>query len=143
MNRGTGSLVLAIAASAALIAGCGGGGSSSSTSTNTSASRSSSTSATTTKAATTSSSTSDATGAIPPAGSAGAAVAAYCKSALAAAETHLTASQAAQFKSYCASFAHDNPAQIKASEKSLCNEIIKDTVPAADRTLAGSVCAKL
>jgi hypothetical protein len=70
-------------------------------------------------------------------------VAAYCKSALAAAETHLTASQAAQFKSYCASFAHDNPAQIKASEKSLCNEIIKDTVPAADRTLAGSVCAKL
>jgi hypothetical protein len=141
MSRGTGSVFLAVAASA-LIAGCGGGGSSS-TPTNTSASRSSSTSATTTKAATTSASISNATGALPPAGSAGSAVAAYCKSALAAAETHLSASQTAQFKSYCASFANDNPAQIKASEKTLCNQIIKDTVPAADRTLAGAVCAKL
>ena len=140
MHRATCSLFLAVAASAALIAGCGGGSSSPPTTTT---STSTSTSSSSTTAARTSSSTSHAASTTPPLGSGSAAVAAYCKGALAAAKTRLTASEKTQFEGYCASLAHDNPAQIKAAEKTLCNEIVKDTVPAADRAIESTVCAKL
>jgi hypothetical protein len=144
MNRGTRVLFLAMAASAALIAGCGGGASSTtSTPSSTSASSPSSSTTSTTTVATTSSSGSQTAGPIPSPGSAGAVVAAYCKSALAAAKTRISASERSQFEAYCASLTHDSPAQIKAAEKTLCNEIIKDSVPVADRTIASTVCAKL
>jgi hypothetical protein len=141
MNRGTASFFLAVAASAALVAGCGGG--SSNTSSSTSSHTTTITSSAKTTAAQTSSSTShsSSTTAAIPAG--GAAIAAYCQNALAAAKTKLTASEKSQFTAYCASLANDSPAQIKAAEKKLCSEIVIDTVPAADRALASSVCAKL
>ena len=144
MHRATCSLFLAVAASAALIAGCGGGSSSPpTTTTSTSTSTSSSSTSSSTTAARTSSSTSHAASTTPPLGSGSAAVAAYCKGALAAAKTRLTAGEKTQFEGYCASLAHDNPEQIKAAEKTLCNEIVKDTVPAADRAIESTVCAKL
>jgi len=146
MHRGFHSLFLAAAASATLVAGCGGGGSPSTSSTTTPASKTSTTTTTTSAAVakTTSSTTSHAsttTPAIPSGG--GAAVAAYCSSALANAKGRLTASEVTQFQAYCGSLANDNPTQIKAAEKTLCTEIVKDTVPAADRTIASAVCAKL
>jgi hypothetical protein len=104
----------------------------------------STTSTTRSAAAKTTSSSSSAAGTTTPSlGGAGAAVAAYCSSALAAAKTRLSASETSQFESYCSSLANDSPTQIKAAEKTLCTEIIKDTVPAADRASVSAVCAKL
>jgi hypothetical protein len=135
-------LLLAAAASAALLAACGGG--SNSTTTTTGSTPTSTTSTTRSAAAKTTSSSSSAAGTTTPSlGGAGAAVAAYCSSALAAAKTRLSASETSQFESYCSSLANDSPTQIKAAEKTLCTEIIKDTVPAADRASVSAVCAKL
>ena len=69
-------------------------------------------------------------------------MAAYCQSLLATTKT-LSAAEKTQFKGYCASLAHDNPAQIKGAEKTLCYDVIKDTVPAAEQSLAKAECAKL
>jgi hypothetical protein len=65
----------------------------------------------------------------------------YCQAALAAAKT-LTPSEKSALKTYCASLAHDNPAQLKAAEKTLCNQILQG-IPAADRAFAKAECAKL
>ena len=142
MNRGTASFFLAVAASAALVAGCGGGGSSN-TSSSTTSRTTTMTSSTKPAAAQTSSTTSHSTSTTPTIPAGGAAVAAYCQSALAEAKSKLTASELSQFSSYCASLTNDSPTQIKAAEKKLCSEIVIDTVPAADRSLASAVCAKL
>jgi hypothetical protein len=117
--------LLIAAASAALVAGCGGNTNSSST--------------TTTHTQT--SSTPTAT--IPPHGSAGAAVAAFCESALPAVKAHLTSGQVSEFKDYCTALAHENAIQVKASVKQLCAEILKASLPAAERSLATTECAKL
>jgi hypothetical protein len=138
MNRGMYALFLVAAVSATLVAGCGGG---SGNSTSSSTTASSATTSTTTTTAKTSSTTTTVTA--PQAGSGGAALAAYCQSSLAAAKARLSASEASEFESYCGSLAHDNAAQIKSAEQKLCTEIIKDTVPAADRALANAECAKL
>jgi hypothetical protein len=139
MHRGIYSLFLAAAASAALVAGCG------SSSTPTSSSTSSSTSST--PAAVHSSSTSShaakTTSTPTGLGALGAAaISGYCESALAASKTHLSASQRSQFQSVCAQLAHDNPTQIKAAAKTLCQQITK-VVPAAEQALAAAECAKL
>jgi hypothetical protein len=55
----------------------------------------------------------------------------------------LTAAEKSQLKGYCASLSHANPSQLKSAEKTLCNDIIKDTVPAAEQALAKTECAKL
>jgi hypothetical protein len=55
----------------------------------------------------------------------------------------LTSTERSQFQNYCASLKNDNPAQIKAAEKTLCTEIVKDSVPAADQSAAGAECSKL
>jgi hypothetical protein len=116
---------------AALVAGCGGNTNSSSTTTTSSA--------TTTHTQT--SSTPTAT--IPPQGSAGAAVAAFCESALPAVKAHLTSSQVSEFKEYCTALSHENATQVKASVKQLCAEILKASLPASERSLATAECARL
>jgi hypothetical protein len=141
MNRGTASFFLAVSASAALVAGCGGGGSN--TSSSTTSRTTTITSSTKPAAAQTSSTTSHSTSSTTAIPAGGAAIAAYCQNALAAAGSKLTASEKSQYSAYCASLTNDRPAQIKAAEKKLCSEIVIDTVPAADRTIASAVCAKL
>ena len=140
------SLFLAIAASAAFAAGCG---SSSNTSNSSSSNSSSMTTAakTATSAYRSTTTVPTATSGMPtatvPTGALGGGVmAAYCNTALAAAKT-LTATEKSQFQSYCAGLANDNPTQIKAAEKTLCTEIIKETVPAAQQAAAGTACSKL
>jgi hypothetical protein len=144
MPRRMHSSVIAAAITVALLAGCGGGG----------GSASSTTSSTRTAAAKTHQTTSSATAPIsssnttssvptnPGSPGSGAAVAVYCQSLLGAAKG-LSSTEKGQFKSYCASLAHDNPTQIKGAEKNLCDEVIKDTVPASEQSLAKSECAKL
>jgi hypothetical protein len=122
------------AASAAVVAGCGGSNSPSTTTTTTTTGA-----ATTTRTHT--SSTPTAT--IPPQGSAGAAVAAFCESALSLAKTHLTSSQISEFKQYCTALSHENASQVKASEHELCTQILKDSLPASERSLATTECAQL
>jgi len=137
MHRGIFSLFLAAAASAALVAGCG----SSSNNNNTSSSTSSTPAAVHTSS--TSSHTAKTTSTASGLGALGAAaISGYCEQALAASKTHLSASQRSQFQSVCASLAHDNPAQIKAAAKTLCQQITK-VVPAAEQAQASAECAKL
>ena len=140
MHRGIFSLFLAAAASAAVLAGCG------SSSTPTSSSSSSSSTSSTPAAVHSSSTSSHAakTTSTPTGlGALGAAaISGYCESALAASKTHLSASQRSQFQSVCAQLAHDNPTQIKAAAKTLCQQITK-VVPAAEQALAAAECAKL
>ena len=137
MHRGIFSLFLAAAASAALVAGCG----SSSNNNNTSSSTSSTPAAVHTSS--TSSHTAKTTSTASGHGALGAAaISGYCEQALAASKTHLSASQRSQFQSVCASLAHDNPAQIKAAAKTLCQQITK-VVPAAEQAQASAECAKL
>jgi len=133
MSRRMFSPMLIVAASAALVAGCGGSGNSSST-TNTPASG-----ATTTHTQT--SSTPTAT--IPAHGSAAAAVLAFCESALPAVKAHLTSVQVSEFKAYCTALSHENASQVKASVKQLCTEILKAGLPASERSLATTECAKI
>jgi hypothetical protein len=128
------SPLLIVAASAAVVAGCGSDNNSSTTTTTTTAG-----SATTTRTHT--SSTPTAT--IPPQGSAGATVAAFCESALSLAKTHLTSVQISEFKRYCTALSHENASQIKASESELCTQILKDSLPASERSLATTECAQL
>lgn len=137
---------------AALIAGCGG---SSNNNTNSSTSSSSSSASSTTSAAKTSasstshtthsSSTTTAANTTPPVPNLGAlsgkTIATYCQSALSAA-SKLSSAQKAQFKTYCAALAHDNPTQLKAAEKTLCLDILS-SVPAAYRSIAKAECSKL
>ena len=151
MNRRFRPLFLVATLCAALIAGCGGSSSSSSSSTSSSTStvKASKTSATTSSASTASShTTASATSAIKttpliPAnlGSLGTAIAAYCQTALSAA-TNLSSTQKSQFKSFCSSLKNDNPTQLKAAEKTLCQEVLK-SVPAAYRSIAKAECSKL
>ena len=137
MHRGIFSLFLAAAASAALVAGCG----SSNNNNNTSSSTSSTPAAVHTSS--TSSHTAKTTSTASGLGALGAAaISGYCEQALAASKTHLSASQRSQFQSVCASLAHDNPAQIKAAAKTLCQQITK-VVPAAEQAQASAECAKL
>jgi hypothetical protein len=139
MHRGIYSLFLAAAASAALVAGCG------SSSTPTSSSTSSSTSSTPAAVHNSSTSSHAAKTTSTPTGLGAlgaAAISGYCESALAASKTHLSASQRSQFQSVCAQLAHDNPTQIKAAAKTLCQQITK-VVPAAEQALAAAECAKL
>jgi hypothetical protein len=131
------SPLLIAAASVAVVAGCGGSSGPSTTTSTT-------TTTTTGSAATTRTHTSSTqTATIPPNGSAGAAVAAFCESALSLAKGHLTSAQVSEFKGYCNALSHENASQIKASEKELCSEIVKGSLPAADRALATEECAKL
>jgi hypothetical protein len=129
MNRRLYSFFVVAAATAGLVAGCGGSGKGGTTASNT-----------TTSTSTTSSSS---TGTVPniPAGEGGA-VAAYCSTALTAAK-NLTAAEKTQFQNYCAAFKNDNPTQIKAAEKTLCIEIIKDEVPSGEQSAAEAECSKL
>lgn len=136
MNRGIYSMFVAALASAVLVAGCGGSSNKSTTTTS-----SSSTTTAKTTAAQTSSSTPSATATVPSGANVGAAIAADCERALAIA-TSVTAAEKSQLKAYCAAFVHDTPAQIKATEKTLCGEITK-FVPAADRALAETECKNL
>jgi hypothetical protein len=69
------------------------------------------------------------------------AIATYCQAALSSAK-NLTPSAKSALKSYCTSLSHDSPAQIKAAEKTLCNQILK-SIPAADRSFASAECSKL
>jgi hypothetical protein len=129
MSRRMCSPLLIAAASVALVAGCGG---------------SSNSSPTTTSSATTHPQTSStATATVPPHGSASAAIAAYCESALSAVKAHLSSGQVSEFKLYCAALSHENATQIKASEKQLCTQILKASLPASERSLATKECAKL
>jgi hypothetical protein len=137
MSRRMYSRLLIGAASAAVVAGCGGANSSSTTTTTTTATTAGS--ATTTRTHT----SSTATAAIPPQGSAGAVVAAFCESALSLAKTHLTSVQIGEFKAYCTALSHENASQIKASENALCTQILKDSLPASERSLATTECAQL
>ena len=121
------SPLLIAAASAAVVAGCGGNNNSSTTTTTTTRTHTSSTS----------------TATIPPQGSAGAAVAAFCESALSLAKAHLTSSQISEFKAYCTALSHENASQVKASENALCTQILKDSLPASERALATTECAQL
>jgi len=145
MSRRIHTSVIAAAITAALLAGCGGGGgsgSSTTSSTTTVAAKTSQTSSSTAAAAATTSSRT--TSSVPAnLGSLGTgAVAAYCQSALGAAKG-LSSTERSQFTSYCASLAHDTPAQLKSAERTLCDDIIKDTVPASEQSLAKTECAKL
>ncbi len=146
MNRGIHTLLLAATASAVLVAGCGGSNNNASKKTSSTTSSSSSTqssaSTTSTTSAQKSSSAAQSTTGLPTGGS-GAAIAAYCETALANAKSRLTSAETSQFESYCASLAHDNASQIKTAEKTLCTEIVKDTVPSTAQTEALAVCAKL
>jgi len=141
MHRGIFSLFLAAAASAALVAGCGSSSSNNNNNNNTSSSTSSTPSAvhtsSTSSHAVKTTSTASGLGAL-----GAAAISGYCEQALAASKTHLSASQRSQFQSVCASLAHDNPAQIKAAAKTLCQQITK-VVPAAEQAQASAECAKL
>lgn len=125
------SLLLIAAASAALVAGCGGSANPSATTTTTSAATSHAQTSGTTTAT------------IPRQGSAAAAVIAYCKSVLTVAQTYLSKSQVTEFKQYCAALSHENATQIKASVKQLCTTILKGSLPASERSLAATECAKL
>jgi hypothetical protein len=138
MTRTTYSLLALAGACAALIAGCGGGSSSSnSSSSKTTAAKS----ATSSRSSTARSQSTTPT--LPSLGSVGGAAASTdCRSALAAAKT-LTATERSQFESYCASLKNDTASQLKDALKTVCLEIVKDTVPAADRSLADATCAKL
>jgi hypothetical protein len=144
MSRRIHTSVIAAAITVALLAGCGGGGgsgSSTTSSTTTAAARTTHTSSSAAAPTTSSNSTSS----IPTNGGSlgsGAAVAVYCQSLLGTAKG-LSSTEKSQFKSYCASLAHDNPTQIKGAEKTLCDDVIKDTVPASEQSLAKSECAKL
>jgi hypothetical protein len=142
MIRTTSSLLATAAIGAALLAGCGGGSnnSSSSTSNTTSSQAPAPKSATTSQSSTPHSTTPTAPANIGSIG--GAAIAGYCQTALAAAKS-LSATERNQFKAYCASLKNDSPAQLKGAEKTLCLEIVKDSVPAADRSIADTECAKL
>jgi hypothetical protein len=140
MTRTTYSLLALAGACAALIAGCGGGGSNSNSSTTRSSKTVASKSASSSRSSTATSQSTTPT--LPSLGAVGGAAAADCSSALAAAKT-LTATQRSQFESYCASLKNDTPAQLKGALKTVCLEILKDTVPAADRSLAAATCAKL
>jgi hypothetical protein len=122
MNRRYYSLFVAAVATAGLIAGCGGGGSSSTTTTSSTTSSSSST---------------------PGAGLGSGAIAAYCTAALNGAK-NLSATEKSQFQSYCSSLANDNPSQIKAAEKTLCTEIVKDEAPSGEaQGIINAECSKL
>ena len=68
---------------------------------------------------------------------------AACRSRIAQHAAALTADEQAQLNRVCKAEGSGDLAQIKAAEKKLCSEIVIDTVPAADRALASSVCAKL
>jgi hypothetical protein len=139
VNRGIYALFLVAATCATLIAGCGSGSSTTPTtgttptSTTTAAKKSTSTAHATQHASTT----------VPTSALGSAAIATYCETALAAAKTHLSSTELSQFEGYCASLAHDSPSQIKAAEKTLCTQIVKDTVPAADKALGTAECANL
>jgi len=137
MHRGIFSLFIAAAASAAVVAGCGSNSTSTSSSTKTSTTPAAVHSSSTSSHAAKTTSTPSGLGAL-----GAAAISGYCESALAAAKTHLSASQRSQFQSVCASLAHDNPAQIKAAAKTLCQQITS-VVPAAEQAQAAAECAKL
>jgi hypothetical protein len=129
-------ILLIAAAVAALLAACGGGGAGSST---TSTSK---TTAAARTSQTTSTSSSKTSGGSPSLGSLGAGqIATYCQAALTAAK-NLTSSEKSELKAYCSSLAHDNPAQIKAAEKTLCKQLLKG-ITVADRAFASAECAKL
>jgi hypothetical protein len=127
------SPLLIAAASAALLAGCGGNG-------NPSATTSTRANGSTTPHAQTSSTP---TATIPPHGSAGAAVAAFCESALPAVKAHLNSAQISEFKAYCTALSRENASQVKASVKQLCTEILNAGLPASERSLATTECAKI
>jgi hypothetical protein len=144
MPRRIHSSVIAAAIAVALLAGCGGGGgSASSTTSSTPATAAKTTQASSSAAAP--STSSNTTSSIPAnAGSlgSGAAVAVYCQSLLGAAKG-LSSTEKSQYKSYCASLAHDTPTQLKGAEKTLCDAVVKDTLPASEQSLAKAECAKL
>jgi hypothetical protein len=132
MSRRMYAPLLIAAVSATLVAGCGGNGSSSST-----------TSTPTSGATTRTQTSSTPTATIAPKGSAGAAVAAFCESALPAVKAHLTSGQVSEFKAYCTALSHENASQVKASVKQLCTEILNAGLPASERSLATTECAKI
>jgi hypothetical protein len=142
MSRRIQTSAIAAAVTVALLAGCGGGGSGSNTTSSTTSAAVKTSQSTSSAALSTTSSS--ATSSVPAnAGSLGSGAAAvYCESALAAAKS-LSAAEKSQFKGYCASLAHATPSQLKSAEKTLCLDIIKDTVPSSEQALAKTECAKL
>jgi len=68
-------------------------------------------------------------------------VVARCKASIAAAPT-LSADAKSKLAGLCDQLGSGNPAQIKKTEASVCQEIVKSTVPASDQQAALASCPK-
>lgn len=149
MIRTSHRLFVAAALAAGLIAGCGGGGKSTTTTTtkSTAAAKTTHTSSTTSTPSSTSSTatTTTTTSSKGATGGAGAlnsaAVAQYCEGALATA-TGVSSTERNELKAYCSALAHDTPAQLKAAEKTLCEQILQ-YAPSSEQAIVKAECSKL
>jgi hypothetical protein len=143
MNKRLSSLLAVAAVGSALLAGCGSSSSSTTTASSTPAA-----SSTTSSAAP--ASTSTASSASSSSASGGASLAnnpqvkaavAKCKSSINAAPT-LSASAKAKLVTICDEAAKGDPASLRKAEAKVCQELVKDTVPAAAQQQALASCPK-